>query len=92
MIIGFRHSGLEAFYRTGSKAGIQPSQVAKLSRILGAFDSAERAEDLNLPSFKLHPLKGQQKGFWSIWVSGNWRVTFRFAGADIELIDYLDYH
>lgn len=50
------------------------------------------ADDLDLPAFRLHPLKGRLLGYWSIWVNGNWRVTFRFAGADVELVDYLDYH
>jgi proteic killer suppression protein len=71
---------------------IQAAHVAKLSRILGALDVAAGPEDLNFPSFRLHPLKGPLKGFWSITVNGNWRVIFRFAGGDVELVDYLDYH
>ncbi|MHB8528920.1 MAG: type II toxin-antitoxin system RelE/ParE family toxin [Caulobacteraceae bacterium] len=92
MIIGFRHKGLEILYRTGSTRGVQAAHAAKLSRILAALDAAAGPDDLGLPSFRLHPLKGRLKGHWSIWVNGNWRVTFRFAGADIELIDYVDYH
>jgi len=88
MIIGFRHKGLEAFYRTGTTNGIQASHAAKLRRILGALEVAAGSEDLNFPAFRLHPLKG----FWSISVNGNWRVIFRFAGVDVELVDYLDYH
>ncbi len=92
MIIGFRHKGLEIFYRTGSTRGIQATHAAKLSRILGLLEVVIGPEDLSLPAFKLHPLKGELKGHWSIWVNGNWRVTFRFTGADVELVDYRDYH
>ncbi len=92
MILGFRHKGLEALYRTGTTRGIQASHVKKLRNILALLSVAAVREDMNLPSFKLHPLKGEMKGHWSIWVSGNWRVTFRFVGADVELVDYQDYH
>jgi toxin HigB-1 len=63
-----------------------------LARILAALDAAAEPEELSLPAFRLPPLKGRLKGHWAIWVSGNWRVTFRFRGADVELVDYLDYH
>ncbi|RCW83551.1 type II toxin-antitoxin system RelE/ParE family toxin [Phyllobacterium bourgognense] len=92
MIIGFRHKGLEIFYRSGSVRGIQAAHASKIARILAAVDAASRPDELNLPSFKLHPLKGALKGHWSIWVNGNWRVTFRFVDADVEMVDYLDYH
>ncbi|MDR2820217.1 MAG: type II toxin-antitoxin system RelE/ParE family toxin [Desulfovibrio sp.] len=92
MITGFRHKGLEAFYRIGMTKDIQAAHIAKLGRILGALDVAAGPEDLNFPSFRLHPLKGTLKGFWLITVNGNWRVIFRFAGGDVELVDYLDYH
>lgn len=92
MIKGFRHKGLEAFYLTGTTKGIQAAHAPKLARILGLLDVATGPEELSLPSFRLHSLKGNRKGFWSITVSGNWRVTFRFVGADVELVDYLDYH
>ncbi len=92
MIVSFRHKGLELFYRSGSTKGIQPSHAAKLGRILGLLDVASGPADVNLPGFKLHPLKGGMKGHWSVWVNGNWRVTFRFVGPDVELVDYQDYH
>ena len=92
MIVGFRHKGLETYYRTGSPRGIQAAHAAKLTRILGALDAASSADELNLPGFNPHPLKGKLKGHWSMWVNGNWRVTFRFVGADVELVDYQDYH
>jgi toxin HigB-1 len=92
MIVGFRQKGLETFYRTGSTRGIQTAHAAKLRRILGLLDVADGPKSLNIPAFKLHPLKGDLKGYWSMWVNGNWRVTFRFAGSNVELVDYLDYH
>ncbi len=92
MIKSFRHKGLEKFYTTGSKAGIQPGHAPKLRRILGLLDVASQPEDINLPGFRLHPLAGKQKGFFSVWVNGNWCIIFRFAGENIELVNYLDYH
>ena len=92
MIISFRHKGIESLYRSGSARRIQAAHAAKLTLILTALDAAETPEHLRLPAFRLHPLKGKLKGHWSIWVNGNWRVTFRFIGPDVELVDYLDYH
>jgi len=92
MIRSFRHKGLEAFFRTGSKAGIQPAHVEKLRRQLSALEFAKRAQDMNAPGWRLHALKGELRGFHSVTVSGNWRVIFRFQNADAELVDYLDYH
>lgn len=92
MIKTFRHKGLEAFFRTGSKAGIQPHHAGKLQVLLTALDSAKRPEDMNAPRWRLHPLEGELAGHWSVWVNGNWRLTFRFDGEDAELVDYQDYH
>lgn len=90
--MSFRHKGLEALYRTGSKKGVQPAHASKLVRILGVLDVAQSAPDLAIPGFRTHELKGDLAGYWSIWVNGNWRVTFRFIGQDVELVDYQDYH
>lgn len=92
MIIGFRHKGLEILYRAGSARGVQATHAPKLARILAALDAAATPAELNQPGYKLHPLKGTLKGHWSVWVNGNWRVTFRFVGPDVELVDYQDYH
>jgi proteic killer suppression protein len=92
MIITFRHKGLEVLYRTGSARGIQAAHAPKVLRILAALDAASSPAELNHPGYKLHPLKGESKGYWSAWVNGNWRITFRFVGADVELVDYQDYH
>lgn len=89
MIKTFRHKGLQAFFKTGSKAGIQPHHATRLKRQLTRLDLAKTADDMDLPGWNLHPLLN---GHWSVWVNGNWRVTFKFAGTDAELVDYLDYH
>ena len=92
MIRSFRHKGVEAFFRRGSKAGIQAHHAAKLRIMLTALDYANRPHDMNAPGWRLHGLSGELKGFFSVTVSGNWRLVFRFAGNDAELVDYLDYH
>lgn len=92
MILSFRHPGLKAFFEEGSKAGIQAGHAAKLGAMLRRLNEAGNPRDMNLPGWGLHPLKGALKGHWSVWVSGNWRLTFRFVGQDVELIDYRDYH
>ena len=92
MIVSFRHKGLELLYQAGTKKGVQASHVPKLLRILSALDVAHGPRDLMIPGFRTHLLKGDLAGHWSIWVSGNWRITFRFIETDVELVDYQDYH
>ena len=92
MIKSFKHKGLEAFFRTGSKKGIQPHHATKLQIQLATLDSATGPDDMNAPNWRLHTLSGDLAGHWSIWVNGNWRLTFRFVGKDAELVDYQDYH
>jgi toxin HigB-1 len=92
MIISFVHKGLEDFFRTGSKRGIQPAQATRLRMQLAALDSAKQIEDMDLPGYRLHGLKGDRKGTWSIAVNGNWRITFKFVGGNAEIVDYEDYH
>lgn len=92
MIISFRHKGLEAFYRTGTTRGIQAAHTKRLAIILAMLDAATEPQDMSQPGLRLHPLKGNMKDHWSVWVNGNWRITFRFAGSDAELVDYQDYH
>jgi len=79
-------------YREGSKKGVQAAHVPKLLRILSMLDVAEKPEDLAIPAFRTHALKGALAGHWSMWVTGNWRVTFRFVDGNVELVDYQDYH
>ena len=92
MMRSLRHKGLEAFYRRGTKAGIQPQHAVKLRLQLTALDAATKPSDLAAPGWRLHPLTGDLKGFHSITVDANWRVIFRFVDKDVELIDYLDCH
>jgi toxin HigB-1 len=92
MIRSFRHAGVERFYATGSKAGIQPKHAVKLSIQLFALNRAKSAKDMNAPGWDLHPLQGNLRGQWSIKVNGNWRLTFAFEGEDAVLVDYQDYH
>ena len=88
MIIGLRYKGLEAFYRTGTTRGDQAPHVKKLRNILAQLEVATGPDDMNLPSFKLHPLEGDLKGHWSVWVNGNLSVTYRFERNDDENVDY----
>ena len=92
MIKSFRHAGLEKLFKTGSKAGIQPAHGAKRTAQLAALDVAKQASDLNVPSWHLHPLKGNLSRHWSLRVNGNWRLTFTFEGENAILVDYQDYH
>lgn len=93
MIKSFRHDGLERFYRTGSKAGIQPKHDKRLRMQLAALDAATQPQDLGaIAAWRLHELKGDQAGRWSITVNGNWRLTFTFEQTDVVLLDYEDYH
>jgi proteic killer suppression protein len=92
MIRSFRHRGLKALYDGRTAAPVAPKHIEKLRDILAVLDRGHKAEDANLPGFRLHPLKGDLKGHWTVWVSGNWRVTFRFEDGDVFDVDYLDYH
>jgi proteic killer suppression protein len=92
MIKSFKHKGLEKFFHNEDRRRINPKHAAKLARILDRLDASLRPQDMNLPGFKLHELLGKEKGTWSVCVTGNWRVTFRFEGADAVAVDYRDYH
>ena len=92
MIKTFRHAGLEKFFKEGSKRGINPDHASKLSAQLTTLNAARDHADMNLPGWNLHPLKGELSGHWSVKVSGNWRMTFRFEDEDAVLVDYRDYH
>ncbi len=92
MIKSFAHKGLEKFFRTGSKASIRADHASKLKRQLARLDVASKPQDMNVPGWKLHPLSGELADHWAVWVNGNWRLTFRFDGADAEIVNYQDYH
>ena len=92
MIKSFRHKGLEAFFLTGSAAGIQPIHAKRLREQLTALNVASGPGDLARPAWRCHSLTGNRQGFLSLTVQANWRLVFRFDGGDVELLDYLDYH
>ncbi len=93
MIKTFRHKGLKAFFEKGSTAGIQTAHAPRLAAILRRLNETTNAQGMNLPGWGLHPLKGRElKGHFSVWVNGNWRMTFTFDGLDAVLVDYQDYH
>jgi toxin HigB-1 len=92
MIKSFKHKGLERFYETGNMAGINPAHRQKLRMRLIALDTAVTIEDMDLPGFRLHPLKGDKQGLWAIDVSRNWRITFEFSNGDVYIVNYEDYH
>mgnify|MGYP003608434704 CR=1 FL=1 len=92
MIKSFRHRGLERYFTRGSKAGIQAAQEKRLRLILARLNASSSPRDMNLPGLRLHELTGDRKGTWSVSVSGNWRITFRFEGDDAIVVDYEDYH
>ena len=92
MIKSFIHKGLEKFYRTGSKAGIQSKHSERIRLILAQLNQAKTTQDMYIPILKLHELKGDRKGVWSVTVQTNWRITFRFSEGDVEIVNYEDYH
>lgn len=92
MIQSFRHKGLRKFFESGSAAGIQPHHAKRLRMQLAALDTAQSIQDMNIPGFRLHPLKGEERGRWSVWVNGNWRLTFEFREGHAHVLDYEDYH
>ena len=92
MIKSFKLKGLKKLYETGSKQGVKPEHATRLRLILARLDAGSEPEDMNLPGLGSHPLKGSLKDFWSVLVSGNWRVIFRFENGNVMDVDYLDYH
>ncbi|HHF1669529.1 TPA: type II toxin-antitoxin system RelE/ParE family toxin [Haemophilus influenzae] len=92
MILSFKHKGLERFFKTGSTSGIQTKHASKLNLLLTALDAAQTPLDMAVPSWNLHPLKGNLAEHWSVKVNGNWRLTFRFNEGNVEIVDYQDYH
>jgi len=92
MIKSFKHKGLRRFFETGSLAGIQAAHANRLRMQLAALDTAQTTEDMDVPGFRLHSLRGNRAGIWSITVSGNWRVTFEFIDGHAYIVNYEDYH
>ena len=92
MIKGFVHKGLEQFFLTGNKAGIQPQHANRIRLILAQLHQANTIDDLRIPTLRLHELKGERKGTWSVTVQANWRITFRFSAGAADDVYYEDYH
>ena len=92
MIRRFRHRGLRRLFEHDDRRGLNPGQVDKIARILAQLKRSSRPGDMDLPGFRLHPLRGSFAGYWSVTVSANWRIIFRFEDGDVTDVDYLDYH
>lgn len=92
MLRTFRHRGLKRLFERGDKSKLRGDQVERIEEILSRLDAASGAKDLNTPGYRLHPLKGDMQGFWSIRVTANWRIVFRFEEGDACDVDLTDYH
>lgn len=92
MIVSFKHKGLNNFFTDETKKGINPQHAPKLKRLLDRLDAAEKIRDMQFPGSGLHLLEPKQEGVWSVRVSGNWRLTFKFEEGQAYGVDYLDYH
>jgi len=92
MIRSFRHKGLLQLFEDDNPRGVSADHVRKIRQILALLDAATDLSGLDIPSYRLHPLKGDLKGFWSITVRANWRIVFRFVDGDILDVDLVDYH
>lgn len=92
VIRNFKHKGLRRLFELGDARGISGDLVPKIENILAVLNRARRPDDVNLPGFRLHPLRGDRKGLWSVVVRANWRIVFRFQGGDARDVDFVDYH
>lgn len=92
MIISFRHKGLRLLFERGERRKVQPEYTDKIKRMLARLEEASEVGNMDLPGFRLHPLKGDLAGYWSVTVSGNWRIIFRFEGGHASDVDLIDTH
>ena len=92
MIKSFKHKGLEKFFENGSTREIQANHAKKLRMQLGALDTAQSVDDMDIPGYRLHQLTGNRKGIWTITVNANWRLTFEFEEGNAYILNYEDYH
>ena len=92
MIKSFKHKGLQKYFESGSLAGIRPGHKQKIRIRLTALDTATCIEDMDIPGFRLHQLKGGKKGLWAIDVNKNWRIVFKFEDGNAYVVNYEDYH
>ena len=91
MVRTFRHKGLKRLFESDAPGGVQADQVRRIRDVLAHLDEARHPSDLALPGYRLHPLRGERKGHWSVTVSGNWRISFRFEDGDAFDVDLIDY-
>ena len=92
LITSIRHKGLRKFFSEGDHRGIPAEFAPRIERLLDRLDSCVKPDDMNLPGYKFHPLKGERKDSFAVSVSGNWRITFRFVGENAVDVDLEDYH
>jgi toxin HigB-1 len=92
MIVSFKHRGLKRLYERGDRSLIRPDLLETVEDILARLDQASTPQALNLPGYRLHSLKGELRGFWSVTVRANWRIIFRFEGNDAFDVELVDYH
>jgi proteic killer suppression protein len=92
MIRQFRHKGLERFFVRDDASGINPQFAPKLRRMLTALNNSDGPQGMNIPNYRLHPMKGDRRGQWAVWVSRNWRLVFEFEGQDAVNVELVDYH
>jgi len=92
VIENFKHKGLARFFEDNDRRKLPASQIEKIGRILARLNEALTVQDMGLPGYRLHPLKGEMSRFWSVTVSGNWRITFRFENGNAYDVDLVDYH
>jgi len=92
MIKSFSHKGLKRYWEKDDRRGIQNQHVPRLRKILVTLNASDSIEDVNLPGLKLHQLKPKKDKIWSVTVSGNWRITFKFENSNVYIVDYKDYH
>lgn len=92
MVVSFRHKGLKRLFEHGDASGIRPDMLHKIRTILFQLDQARTIDDMRLASFRVHPLKGAMRGFWSVTVNANWRIIFRLHGGNAEDVELIDYH
>ena len=90
--MNFKHRGLKRFYEKGDRSRINPQAASTVEEILTFLNIAEQPGDMNVPGYRLHPMKGDRKGFWAVDVTGNWRITLCFDGTDVRDVNYEDYH
>ena len=92
MIKSFRHRGLKRLYERDDRSQVGADMLDKIGNILAKLDTSDTPEKMDLPGFRLHPLKGDLKGFWAVTVRANWRIVWRFEGPDAVDVDFVDYH